>query len=341
MFGEENYARCYRDEHHRMDRPDLLGEWQEIYKEYKVDIAVLVEKLGLLELDEHAKYDMTYSRVLAELHLQSSSPYQVDYVFFPLLAHLQHIVELVSWGSTATDIPSSSSLVMTGTVRFENDHIARIMGYGDYQLGNITISRVYYVEGFGHNLFSIGSRDINLYTISLDDMLKTSPICLLSRASKTESCLWHRRLSHLNFGTINKLAKDSLTLRKFYENVGISHQTSVVGTPQQNGVVERRNRILIEAARTIDDWDRLFQHVFDEYFTPPSIDVSPVQEAATLRAVVLAESFVSPCINQDAPSTSIPSTQEQEHSPNISQGFKESLKTPSFRDDPLHEDSTS
>ncbi|GKB31331.1 hypothetical protein Tco_0870732 [Tanacetum coccineum] len=43
-----------------------------------------------------------------------------------------------------------------GTVRFENDHIARIMGYGDYQLGNVTISRVYYVEGLGHNLFSVG-----------------------------------------------------------------------------------------------------------------------------------------------------------------------------------------
>ncbi|GJY31053.1 integrase, catalytic region, zinc finger, CCHC-type containing protein [Tanacetum coccineum] len=55
-----------------------------------------------------------------------------------------------------------------------------------------------------------GSRDTNLYTISLDDMVKTFPICLLSKASKTKSWLWHRRLSHLNFGTINKLAKDGL-----------------------------------------------------------------------------------------------------------------------------------
>ncbi|GJW51234.1 retrovirus-related pol polyprotein from transposon TNT 1-94 [Tanacetum coccineum] len=125
-----------------------------------------------------------------------------------------------TWGSNATDIPSSSSLVMIGTVRFGNDHIARIMGYGDYQLGNVTISRVYYIEGLRHNLFSVGqfcdedlevafwkntcfirnlegvdllsgSRDTNLYTISLDDMLKTSPICLLSKASKTKSWLWH------------------------------------------------------------------------------------------------------------------------------------------------------
>ncbi|GKF11175.1 hypothetical protein Tco_0049101, partial [Tanacetum coccineum] len=43
-----------------------------------------------------------------------------------------------------------------GTVKFGNDQIAKITGYGDYQLGNITISRVYYVEGLGHNLFSVG-----------------------------------------------------------------------------------------------------------------------------------------------------------------------------------------
>ncbi|GJW93763.1 integrase, catalytic region, zinc finger, CCHC-type containing protein [Tanacetum coccineum] len=54
------------------------------------------------------------------------------------------------------------------------------------------------------------SRDTNLYTISLDDMLKSSPICLLSKASKTKSWLWNRRLSHLNFGTLNQLAKQGL-----------------------------------------------------------------------------------------------------------------------------------
>ncbi|GJR35260.1 hypothetical protein Tco_1210944 [Tanacetum coccineum] len=101
-----------------------------------------------------------------------------------------------------------------------NNQVAKIIGRVDYQLGNIIISRVYYVEGLGHNLFSVGqfcyadlkvaiqkntcfirnldgvdllsgSRDTNLYTISLDDMLKTSSICLLSKASKTKSWLWH------------------------------------------------------------------------------------------------------------------------------------------------------
>ncbi|GJZ94284.1 retrovirus-related pol polyprotein from transposon TNT 1-94 [Tanacetum coccineum] len=86
-----------------------------------------------------------------------------------------------------------------------------------------------------------------------------------------------------------------------------------------------------------DDWDRLFQPMFDEYFNPPTIAVSPVPVAAAPRAVDLADSPVSTSIDQDAPSTSIPSTQEQEHSPIISQGFEESPKTPHFHNDPLHE----
>ncbi|GJS39818.1 retrovirus-related pol polyprotein from transposon TNT 1-94 [Tanacetum coccineum] len=106
-------------------------------------------------------------------------------------------------------------------------------------IGNVTISRVYYVEGLGHNLFSVGqfcdsnlevafhqhtcfirnlegidlltgSRGNNLYTLSLGDMMPSSPICLLLKASKTKSWLCHRRLSHLNFGAINHLAKHGL-----------------------------------------------------------------------------------------------------------------------------------
>ncbi|GJX11918.1 retrovirus-related pol polyprotein from transposon TNT 1-94 [Tanacetum coccineum] len=55
-----------------------------------------------------------------------------------------------------------------------------------------------------------GSRGNNLYTLSLGDMMVSSPICLLSKASKSKSRLWHRRLSHLNFGAINHLARHGL-----------------------------------------------------------------------------------------------------------------------------------
>ncbi|GKC65663.1 retrovirus-related pol polyprotein from transposon TNT 1-94 [Tanacetum coccineum] len=55
-----------------------------------------------------------------------------------------------------------------------------------------------------------GSRGSNLYTLSLENMMSTSPICLLSKASKTKSWLWHRRLSHLNFEYITQLAKQGM-----------------------------------------------------------------------------------------------------------------------------------
>nr|GEV22462.1 retrotransposon protein, putative, unclassified [Tanacetum cinerariifolium] len=125
------------------------------------------------------------------------------------------------------------------TVRFENDHVGAIMGYGDYVIGDSVISRVYYVEGLWHNLFSVRQlcdadlevafrkhscyvRDTdgvelikrfcmsNLYTISVEDMMKSSPIYLLSKASKNKSWLWHQRLNHLNFSTINDLARKDL-----------------------------------------------------------------------------------------------------------------------------------
>ncbi|GJV88043.1 retrovirus-related pol polyprotein from transposon TNT 1-94 [Tanacetum coccineum] len=301
-----------------------------------------------------------------------------------------------NWG---TEIPNSPNSIVFKyrTVRFGNDHFGAIMGYGDYVIGDSVISRVYYVEGLGHNLFSVGqfcdsdlevafrkhtcfvrdingadilkgSRSTNLYTISIDEMMKSSPICLLSKASKSKSWLWHRRLNHLNFGTINDLARKDLVrglprlkfekdhlcsacqlgkskkfshkpksentnmevlhtlhmdlcgpmrvqsikgkkyilvivddysrftwvkflrskdetpefvinflkqiqvglnktvrfirtdngtefvnqvMSEYYEGVGIFHQKSVPRTPQQNGVVERRNRTLVEAARTM------------------------------------------------------------------------------------------
>nr|GEZ01604.1 copia protein [Tanacetum cinerariifolium] len=86
----------------------------------------------------------------------------------------------------------------------------------------------------------------NLYTLTVNDMMKSSPMYLLSKDSKTKSWLWHRRLSHLKFGSINQLAKQGLV-----REVGISHETSVARTPQQNGVFERRNRTLVGAAHTM------------------------------------------------------------------------------------------
>ncbi|GJY26096.1 integrase, catalytic region, zinc finger, CCHC-type containing protein [Tanacetum coccineum] len=95
-----------------------------------------------------------------------------------------------------------------GTIRFGNDHFAAIIGHVDYVQGNITICHVYYVEGLGHDLFR--DRESNLYTISIPDMAASSPVCLMSKASSIKSWLRHRRLSHLNFGTINDFTKHDL-----------------------------------------------------------------------------------------------------------------------------------
>ncbi|GKB22026.1 retrovirus-related pol polyprotein from transposon TNT 1-94, partial [Tanacetum coccineum] len=357
-----------------------------------------------------------------------------------------------------------------GTVKFGNDQIAKIIGYGDYQIGNITILRVYYVEGLGHNLFSVGqfcdsdfevafrkhtcfvrnlegvdllsgSQDTNLYTLSIGDMMTSSPICLLSKASKTKSWLWHRRLSQLNFGAINHLAKNGLeklyllhmdlcgpmrvasinrkkynpwsmwiysrftwvkflaskdealdfiikflkmiqvrlnatvrkirtdneiefvnqTPRDYYEQVDISHETSVARTPQINSVVERKNHTHVEAARTmlilvqapLFLWAEAIATAYNNSENLGKLqakaDIGPGLQCITLatsssglipnpipqqpfpvtdvpRAVDLAYSLVSMSIDQDDPSTKSP-------------------KMPHFHDDPLHEslheDSTS
>nr|GEX89663.1 integrase, catalytic region, zinc finger, CCHC-type, peptidase aspartic, catalytic [Tanacetum cinerariifolium] len=82
-----------------------------------------------------------------------------------------------------------------GTVKFGNDHVAKIMGYGDYRIGVDLLT---------------GSRGNSLCTLSFGEMMASFPICLLSKASKTKSWLWHRRFSNLNFGAINHLARHGL-----------------------------------------------------------------------------------------------------------------------------------
>nr|GFA87773.1 hypothetical protein [Tanacetum cinerariifolium] len=265
------------------------------------------------------------------------------------------------------------------TVKFGNDQIAPILGYGDLIQGAVTIKRVYYVEGMNHNLFSVGqfcdadlevafrkstcfirdlkgndlltgSRGTDFYSITLQDTNSPNPICLMAKASSSQAWLWHHRLSHLNFNTINLLSKNDIvvglpklkfikdhlcsscqlgkakrksfhskltpsskrrlqllhmdlcgpmrvasingkryvlvivddysrytwthfirglqaqirvvrtdkgteflnqTLHVYFAAEGIKHQTSVARTPKQNGVVERRNRTLVEVTRTM------------------------------------------------------------------------------------------
>nr|GEW16881.1 putative ribonuclease H-like domain-containing protein [Tanacetum cinerariifolium] len=125
-----------------------------------------------------------------------------------------------------------------------------------------------------------GNHGTNLYTISVKDMMKSSAICLLSKASKNKSLLWHRWFTWVKFlrlkdetlefvikfmkqiqvilnKTVRYIRTDNGTkfvnqvLTEYYEGVGIFHQKSVPRTPQQNDVVKRQNRTLVEVVRTM------------------------------------------------------------------------------------------
>nr|GEU50378.1 retrovirus-related Pol polyprotein from transposon TNT 1-94 [Tanacetum cinerariifolium] len=88
-----------------------------------------------------------------------------------------------------------------GTVRFENDNFGAIMGYEDYMIDlEVAFKKhsCYVRDVDGVELLKV-SLDLNMYTIFVEDMMKSSPIYLLSKASKNKSWLWHRRLNHLNF----------------------------------------------------------------------------------------------------------------------------------------------
>nr|GFA82327.1 hypothetical protein [Tanacetum cinerariifolium] len=97
-----------------------------------------------------------------------------------------------------------------GTVRFGNNDFAVITGYGDVGL-EVTFrkSTCFVRNEDGVDLLS-GDRSSNLYTISLNEVASNSSTCLLAKASSSQSWLWHQRLSHLNFATINNLVKNNL-----------------------------------------------------------------------------------------------------------------------------------
>nr|GFA99056.1 hypothetical protein [Tanacetum cinerariifolium] len=194
-----------------------------------------------------------------------------------------------------------------GMVKFGNDHVDKIMGYGDYKIKNVTISRVYFVEGLWHNLFFVGQfcdsdlevafRQHTCFFRSLDgvDLLTARQglvrglpklkfeknhlcsACAMGKSKKKSHkpkskdtnqeklYLLHMNLygpmriesvngkkyilvlvRHIRTDNGNEFVNH--TLHEYYEEVGISHETLVAHSSQQNGVIERHNHTLIEAA---------------------------------------------------------------------------------------------
>nr|GEX75797.1 putative ribonuclease H-like domain-containing protein [Tanacetum cinerariifolium] len=159
---------------------------------------------------------------------------------------------------------------------FNND-FAVIAGYGDVVIRSMTIKKVYYVEGLGHNLFSVrqfsdkglevafqkstcfvqneygidfltGDRLSNLYTIALNELKDEASEVIISFIKKTQVNL---QLQVQRVRTDNGTDFKNKTLAKFCDEVGITQQFSAARTPQQNGIVESRNQTLFEATRTM------------------------------------------------------------------------------------------
>ncbi|GKB52845.1 putative ribonuclease H-like domain-containing protein [Tanacetum coccineum] len=180
-----------------------------------------------------------------------------------------------------------------------------INGKGTLKTGKLDFKDVYFVKELQFNLFSVSQmcdkknsvlftdtgcfvlspdfkladesqvllkvpRKNNMYSVDMKNIVpKESLTCLVAKVTLDESMLWHRRLGHVKFKTINKLVKGNLVRglpTKHFKNdqtcvaclKGKQHKAScikrefsVARTPQQNGVAERRNRTLIEAARTM------------------------------------------------------------------------------------------
>nr|GEV73400.1 ribonuclease H-like domain-containing protein [Tanacetum cinerariifolium] len=166
-----------------------------------------------------------------------------------------------------------------GFVSF-GDGKGRISGKGKIKTGKLSFDDVYFCKELKYNLFNVSqmcdkknnvlftdteclvlssnfklldesqvllrvSRKDNIYSVDLKSVVPTGGLTsLFAKAILNESNLWHRRLGHINFKTMNKLVKENLVR-------GIKREYSVARTPQQNGVAKRRNRTLIKAVRTM------------------------------------------------------------------------------------------
>ncbi|GKB28628.1 retrovirus-related pol polyprotein from transposon TNT 1-94 [Tanacetum coccineum] len=82
-------------------------------------------------------------------------------------------------------------------------------GCSKHMTGNLKLL-VNFVEKFLGNDLLTGSRGTDLYSITLQERTSPNPICLMAKASSSQAWLWHRRLSHLNFDTINLLSKNDI-----------------------------------------------------------------------------------------------------------------------------------
>ncbi|GJX56277.1 putative ribonuclease H-like domain-containing protein [Tanacetum coccineum] len=185
---------------------------------------------------------------------------------------------------------SSKRKIKSGTLVFDDVYFCKELKYNLFSVSQIcdkknnvlftnteclVLSSDFKLLDESQVLLRVPRKD-NIYSVDLKSVVPTKGLtCLFAKTTIDESNLWHRRLGHINFKNMNKLVKGNLVrenqldykvkvissdngtefknsvMNQFCEMKGIKREFSGARTPQQNGVAERKNRTLIEAARTM------------------------------------------------------------------------------------------
>nr|GEV03985.1 hypothetical protein [Tanacetum cinerariifolium] len=194
-----------------------------------------------------------------------------------------------SWGSTSSNVPSL-------LIECRNDHVAKIMGYGDYKIGDVTISRVYFVEGLGHNLFSqnvVTERRNRTLIEAAHTMLiyaqaslflwaeAVATACFTQNRSiirlhhgKTPYELLHNKLPDLSFlhvfGALCYLTNDSDNLRKLQPKADIGIFIGHASKKKAFRIYNRRTRRIVETIHV--DFDELTAMAFEQSSSGPALN---------------------------------------------------------------------
>nr|GEU67893.1 hypothetical protein [Tanacetum cinerariifolium] len=181
-----------------------------------------------------------------------------------------------TWGFIAIDIPSSSSLVMTGTVRFENDQIARIVGYGDFHLGNVIISRdapstsIPSSQEQEHSLIIYqGFKESPKTPTFHDDPLNESP----HEDSTSQGSSWNVRQIYTSFEHLRRWTKDHLianTTKDPSRSVSKRKQLKTVPIPVTPRSINHEKYTLV----IVNEYSRILPAELKRNITDPSVAIT-------------------------------------------------------------------